>query len=46
MLVSEPFPELSAEKGMIILGVVEDKIVSVEILHRGEIRMKLLKILP
>jgi hypothetical protein len=27
MLVSEPFPELSAEKGMIILGVVEDKAV-------------------
>ena len=38
--------DLDADKGMIILDVVEDKIVCIEILHRGEIRMKLLEMLP
>jgi hypothetical protein len=38
--------DLDADKGMIIPDVVEDKIVCIEILHRGEIRMKLLAMLP
>jgi hypothetical protein len=38
--------DLEADKGMIILDVVEDKVACIEILHRGEIRMKLLEMLP
>lgn len=37
---------LDPERGMIILDVVDDRIVCVEILHRDEIRRKLLELLP
>ena len=38
--------DLDADTGMIILDVAEEKIVCIEILSRGEIRMKLLEMLP
>jgi hypothetical protein len=38
--------ELEPEAGMLILDVVADKIVHVEVLHRQDIREKLLVSLP
>jgi hypothetical protein len=38
--------ELELEKGMLILDVVRDKIAHVELLHRRDIRERLLVSLP
>jgi hypothetical protein len=38
--------DLDAETGMIILHVVESKIACIEILHRDDVRAKLVKLLP